>query len=121
MTEEPETGWYPDPTEPERARYWDGSGWTAHTGPREGPEGRPAPYSSFPDDASAPITEREPPKPLHGVAWWAYGVLAFAVLASVGYTIVALIYADKVQTQIDTHSLTLQQAEDVTPPSWLFC
>jgi hypothetical protein len=39
-------------------------------------------------------------------------VLAFSVLANVLYTVLALIYADKVQTQIDTHSLTLQAAED---------
>jgi uncharacterized RDD family membrane protein YckC len=26
--------WYPDPTDPERVRYWDGSSWTEHFAPR---------------------------------------------------------------------------------------
>jgi uncharacterized protein DUF4328/uncharacterized protein DUF2510 len=112
MSEGPPAGWYPDPKDPERSRYWNGNGWTAHTGPLEGIEGRAAPPSTVPGDASAPVAEREAPRRLHGVAWWAYGVLAFSVLANLGYTVVALIYAGKVQTQIDTHSLTLQQAED---------
>ncbi len=54
----------------------------------------------------------EAPKPLHGLAWWAYSVLAFSVLANAFYTAAALIYAGKVQKQIDIHSLTVQQAED---------
>jgi Domain of unknown function (DUF4328)/Protein of unknown function (DUF2510) len=113
MSGEPPAGWYPDPKDSEGSRFWNGSSWTAHTGPREGMEGRPAPPSGQPGDASAPVLEREPPKRLRGVAWWAYGVLAFSVLANAGYTVVALIYAGKVQTQIDTHSLTLQQADDI--------
>jgi hypothetical protein len=90
MTEAPPAGWYPDPKDPKRRRYWNGTAWTGHTAP----------------------LEREAPKPLHGMAWWAYSVLAFAVLANVVFTVIALIYASKVQNQIDTQSLTLQQAND---------
>jgi len=46
------------------------------------------------------------------VAWWAYSVLAFSVMANAFYAVISLIYAGKVQTQINTHSLTLQQADD---------
>ena len=28
----PPPGWYPDPTDAERQRYWDGEAWTTHTG-----------------------------------------------------------------------------------------
>lgn len=28
----PPPGWYPDPTDAQRQRYWDGEAWTTHTG-----------------------------------------------------------------------------------------
>ena len=113
MTDDPPAGWYPDPKDPEHARYWNGSAWTAHTAPLERAQG-PPPKGPFADPGTSPATgvERDAPKPLRGMAWWAYSVLAFSVLANGFYTVVSLIYAGKVQTQIDTHSLTLQQAED---------
>jgi Domain of unknown function (DUF4328)/Protein of unknown function (DUF2510) len=113
MTEGPPAGWYPDPNDPDRSRYWNGSAWTAYTGPLEGDQDRPPPPKPFSDTgAAAADAAREPPKPLHATAWWAYSVLAFSVMANALYTVLALIYAGKVQTQIDVHSLTLQQAED---------
>lgn len=33
-TELPADGWYPDPSDDDRYRYWDGSAWTDHTAPR---------------------------------------------------------------------------------------
>jgi hypothetical protein len=110
MNDGPPAGWYPDPNDAQRARYWNGSAWTAHTADR-GEAQRPPP-EPFPKPGVTRAVEHEDPKPLHGVAWWAYSVLAFSVLASALYTVFALVYAGKVQTQIDTHSLTLQQAED---------
>ncbi len=29
----PPPGWYPDPTDDTRQRFWDGTAWTTHTGP----------------------------------------------------------------------------------------
>jgi Domain of unknown function (DUF4328)/Protein of unknown function (DUF2510) len=110
MSDSPPAGWYPDPNDPERSRYWSGSAWTARTAGREGAHDPPP--GPFAEPGVTPSAETEAPKPLHGVAWWAYSVLAFSVLANAFYTAVALIYAGKVQTQIDTHSLTLRQAED---------
>jgi len=113
MAESPPAGWYPDPNDPERSRYWNGGAWTSYTGPREGTQG-PPPKGPFEDPASSPAKEEEEeaPKALHGTAWWAYSVLAFSALANLFYLVVSLIYAGKVQTQIDTGSLTLAQAED---------
>jgi hypothetical protein len=111
MTEEPPAGWYPDPNDPERSRYWDGNAWTAQTAAREGEHGPPPP-GPFAEPGVTPAAEHEAPKPLHGMAWWAYSVLAFSVLANAFYAVVSLIYAGKVQTQIDAHSLTLGQAEN---------
>lgn len=35
MAAEPPPGWYPDPRDPNLARYWDGKRWTEFTGPRD--------------------------------------------------------------------------------------
>lgn len=42
MSALPPAGWYPDAARPGQQRYWDGSGWTAHTAPL-GPTVTPAP------------------------------------------------------------------------------
>ena len=31
MSETPPAGWYPDPQDAEKQRYWDGNAWTEHT------------------------------------------------------------------------------------------
>lgn len=31
MSETPPAGWYPDPQDADRQRYWDGNAWTEHT------------------------------------------------------------------------------------------
>ena len=31
MSETPPAGWYPDPQDADRQRYWDGTAWTEHT------------------------------------------------------------------------------------------
>jgi hypothetical protein len=54
-----------------------------------------------------------PPKRLASVAWAAYAVLAFTILINLAYLVVSLVYADAVQTQIDEHSLSLQEAYDI--------
>src|SRR5215210_7112231 len=32
----PPAGWYPDPYDAERTRYWDGGAWSEHTAPAAG-------------------------------------------------------------------------------------
>lgn len=51
----PPPGWYPDPTDETRQRYWDGTTWTTHTGPlrrtdvteRTAPASRTGPVSTW--------------------------------------------------------------------------
>jgi eukaryotic-like serine/threonine-protein kinase len=52
------------------------------------------------------------PKRLGTIAWWAYGLLALTLIASLVIIPIALDYGDKVQTQIDDRSLTRQEALD---------
>jgi hypothetical protein len=114
MPGRPAAGWYPDPDDPELARYWDGSSWTAFTGPRGAPGGTPTlpPGPIPPPQGNARPPTINPPKKLSGVAWWAYGVLSLAIAVNVMLVIASMDYADKVQMQIDTHALTYQQAVD---------
>jgi len=128
MANDPPAGWYPDPDDPARARYWDGRAWTDYTGPRDasGQPRTPPPDGSPPEDAvaqggtptvpppqgDARAVAVDPPRRLGGVAWFAFVVLALMVLAAAIQIPIALNYADKVQTQIDDRSLTYHQATD---------
>ncbi|HEU4980830.1 MAG TPA: DUF2510 domain-containing protein [Solirubrobacterales bacterium] len=49
MAGSPPPGWYPDPSDPDLARYWDGRRWTEFTGPRQ----------AAPPAIPPPITEPE--------------------------------------------------------------
>lgn len=41
MSDTPPAGWYPDPQDNTRQRYWDGNAWTEHTA-EGGPQGQAA-------------------------------------------------------------------------------
>ncbi|WP_062202914.1 DUF2510 domain-containing protein [Demequina salsinemoris] len=62
----PEAGWYQDSSTPGLARWWDGSQWTEHTAPLDGPE--PPPPAGMPSepDAAAPEPEAPTAKPAPG-------------------------------------------------------
>jgi membrane protease YdiL (CAAX protease family) len=130
MGNNPPAGWYPDPDNPDLARYWDGKGWTEYTGPRKGQSGPPrdappeganptAPAEAPPEGApTVPPPSGDvrlvpdPPKRLGGIAWVPFVVLALTIVANVVAIPLALDYADKVQTQIDDRSLSYQEATD---------
>jgi eukaryotic-like serine/threonine-protein kinase len=99
--ESPPAGWYPDPTDAQVARYWDGRGWTDFTGPLESPSSHPA---------AAPALER--PRRLGSLAWAAYSVLALTLLANLADMVISLDYGSTLETQIDDRSLTLDEAYD---------
>jgi hypothetical protein len=46
VANDPPAGWYPDPRDPDLARYWDGKAWTEFVGPRKGrPPASPPPVA----------------------------------------------------------------------------
>ncbi len=86
-------GWYPDPWQPTRWRYFDGAAWTGWVHPPEAvsaqlpmrPQTQPAP--------PVPPTQAVPPTPLEPLVgqgglnsspaawWWAGGTLGVALIA----------------------------------------
>jgi hypothetical protein len=77
MSDTPDPGWYPDPDDASRARYWDGQGWTDRTGERSAIEASSQAGPSGPPSASTPLWRR----PL--TAALAVGVLALALVGFV--------------------------------------
>lgn len=55
MSETPPAGWYPDPQDDTKQRYWDGSSWTEHTAPAAQRSGA-TPASSATQDLGATTT-----------------------------------------------------------------
>lgn len=71
-------GWYPDPRDPRRIRWWDGAAWTEHTAPQpagEGPYPTATPEQPYAAAVAEPARERRSVLPLIA------GVVAFLVLA----------------------------------------
>lgn len=69
----PDPGWYPDPRDPTRSRWWDGSSWTGHLHDGDPGDQAPAPALSLapsgprmpgPDDPPAPNPRPHGPRGL---------------------------------------------------------
>lgn len=48
----PAAGWYDDPWDPDRYRYWDGGAWTGHASPKYTDSSRPPAYAVISPDAT---------------------------------------------------------------------
>jgi resuscitation-promoting factor RpfB len=73
-------GWYPDPTAPDRIRYWNGTVWTEHSlqaPPKQGRQATPT-WSAPPPNGS------ERPKRPWWRRWWAIAIAVLAVLMLIG-------------------------------------
>lgn len=90
-----EPGWYPDPGDPARARYWDGSAWTAQIRPLTAP---------VPDDRlrdpghPSPGGARKRSRLARVVRWSSVGV--FAVLVLVAGALVVVLGDDPAAAEI---------------------
>lgn len=56
-------GWYADPTDPSRTRWWDGAQWTEHTAPLPAPTPEPAAAPALAPEPAAPEPAPEPAAP----------------------------------------------------------
>jgi hypothetical protein len=86
----PPAGWYPDPSSEERARYWDGASWTAHTAPSRGPAptgpSGPAAADGEPGASATPEAGPAAPAayPAPGGATTGYGAAGYPPAAAPG-------------------------------------
>lgn len=48
----PTAGWYDDPWDPDRYRYWDGDAWTGHASPKYTDSARPPAYADISSDVT---------------------------------------------------------------------
>ncbi|MCL2489701.1 MAG: RDD family protein [Propionibacteriaceae bacterium] len=107
---EPQPGWYPDPADAERQRYWAGDAWTAETRTATTPTAAPAtsasadPYTRYAQSASVMPVYKGPAIPAAPLAssgpattdgvrlagWW-WRVLAF-ILDGIVLSVVQTIY-----------------------------
>jgi hypothetical protein len=101
--QEPAPGWYPDPTDSDGLRYWDGKRWTVEQAGRE--DGPPAPKG---EAAPAP-----PPKPLGPLARSVILLIVICALANVAYLFVALHYSDRIDSALAGDVPTESEAQDV--------
>ncbi len=88
-------GWYPDPTQPGRLQWWDGTSWTGHF------SDSPAP------DRSAPRPEISPQTPVYSPLIWLIvllPVLSFVFLMSWN-PVVALIVEPGISQTLDTTAM----------------
>ena len=82
----PEAGWYDDPAQPGRQRYWDGSGWTTET--RSGLSDMPPPRG--------PMAGSQPGAPQRtvgfAIASFVLGVLSLVFFAFILPSILAVVF-----------------------------
>jgi hypothetical protein len=85
-TNTPAPGWFPDQSNSEQLRWWDGQAWTDHTHPRNRPESQhadmPAPGAAVPmaQPATAKSAQRKP----WYLRWWAITAAVLVALSVVG-------------------------------------
>ncbi len=76
----PPAGWYPDPADESKIRYWDGERWTEHVADR---------VASAPTDSQADVDGKKTPGVVHPVR--SGQDTARAVLFIVGFAVVGLV------------------------------
>lgn len=80
MSNQPQPGWYPDPHDPSRSRYWDGAAWTEQSMAAEELASSTQPLPKMTPPPSIPTPSTPPSK-----AWWKRRWVQITAAAVVGF------------------------------------
>ena len=85
-TNTPAPGWFPDQSNSEQLRWWDGQVWTEHTQPRNRPESQHAdtPPQGAAFSMAQPVTTKSATKKPWYLRWWAITAAVLVALSVVG-------------------------------------
>lgn len=112
MSDNPQAGWYPDPSDPSLQRYWDGTKWTEHTAPAAGA----APVASG-GDASWPQGGASTASGSAPDTWLWQSIVA-TLVCCLPAGVVAIIYAAQAQSAIGAGDYATAAAKASTARTW---
>lgn len=114
MSETPPAGWYPDPSDDSRQRYWDGSAWTEHTAAGgQQPGGSPAwPQASPGGTPSSTSGYVEPPSP------WLWQSIVATVLCCLPAGVVGIVFAAQSQSAAGRGDLDTARRKASAARTW---
>ncbi len=78
-------GWFPDHSDPNQLRWWDGEAWTSNTAPKPATTASGDDYATAAPlaQAAAPVPSSKPKRPWY-FRWWAISLAVVVVLAIIG-------------------------------------
>lgn len=92
-------GWYPDPSDASRARYWDGAAWTAHVHP--------------------PVTTASPQDARWSTPWIWLAIFAPLPLTLASYLLLLAFPFDAIATPADPEAATRELSGTFASPGWI--
>lgn len=114
MSETPAAGWYPDPQDATKQRYWDGNAWTEHTAPGAQPAAPSAPAGG--GFAAAPMAGAglgaSAPDP------WLWQSIVATLLCCLPAGVVGIVFAAKSQSAAKAGDLAGATKAAGTAKTW---
>ena len=121
MSDTPRAGWYPDPSDPQKQRYWDGTQWTEHTADLQ-PSGESAPASGSGGGAvSWPEATSQPPARAGGSGapqTWLWQSIVATLFCCLPAGVVGIIYAAQAQSAVSTGDFATATQKANTARTW---
>lgn len=116
MSDTPQAGWYPDPSDPSLQRYWDGTKWTEHTAPAAGAADQSSPAAgggaSWPQGGTSAPTGGSAPDT------WLWQSIVATLFCCLPAGVVGIIYAAQAQSAIGTGDYATATAKASTARTW---
>jgi len=111
VSENPPAGWYPDPQDGTKQRYWDGTAWTEHTAPGA-QQAQPAATGGFTAATGGVGLGAQAPDP------WLWQSIVATIICCLPTGIAGIIYAAKSQKAAGMGDLAGATAAAGTAKTW---